>query len=501
LNLKTKVMWLIAASVLATLVLMAVLLYVVNALVFTGYNHLKLQAMSEELAGRLAGANLADPAEIAGIAGAFAAEHPRIGIELYDGGGTRLYASGSGDEIRLPEDALRRLAEPMQRMFLGRDVSMVYEVDIGGKPHFVLLDVPTEAFQDMQFFLYLRNWAVLPFLVVPLVLIIVLPALFAHLFILWMAGRLRRLTRAMQSIDLSGEPVALEDRYRDEIGELTRLFNEMNVNLHDQYRRLRQAERDRTRLVSQLSHDLRTPLAIIKGYAETLQRGSAMDRDTRLRHATIILQKADYMNDLLNKLFSLARVDDPSQTFRTGEGAVDALLQTIMADYVLLLDDRGIKWHLDLPPEPVVLEFDRDALAQALRNLIDNAILHGGDGGFLAVRLGRTADAAAIEVEDRGKGIPAHKLPFIFDPFYRVDQGRSGDGLGVGLTIAAAIVRQHGGTLDVASTPGVRTVFRVTLPVRQDHAGEDGTRGAAGAGVSSAPEEHGMNHAGEKSKP
>lgn len=282
---------------------------------------------------------------------------------------------------------------------------------------------------------------------------------------MWVTRRLSRLNQAMKSMDLSGDPVFLRDGSKDEIGELTNLYNEMAGKLHDQYRRIRQIEQARSNLVSQLSHDLRTPLSVIKGYAETLQRGSAHDKTTRVRHATIILQKSDYMDQLLHKLFHLAQLDDPSQVFERKEGYIDTLLQTILADYILILKDRGIEWALDLPESPVAMTFNRDGLMQLFRNLIDNAIQHGGDGKYLGIRLKREGPSVQIEIEDRGKGIPAEQRKRIFDPFYRINQGRPGNGLGLGLTLAEAIARQHGGTLDVFSTPNVRNVFRVVLPV------------------------------------
>ena len=172
------------------------------------------------------------------------------------------------------------------------------------------------------------------------------------------------------------------------------------------------------------------------------------NRDTRIRQATIIMQKADYMNDLLRKLFRLAQLDDPSKAFQKREGYLDSLLQTIMADYVLVLQDKGVAWRLELPETPGAATFDGDGLTQAIRNLIDNAILHGGDGKYLGIRLKRTGDTARIEIEDRGKGIPPHEMERIFEPFYRIDRGRPSDGLGVGLTLANAIVRQHGGVIE-----------------------------------------------------
>lgn len=463
-KLKSKVAWLIAVSVLLSVALIIVLFREASLRWLPGYNHVKLLEMSEALAGRLDGVDLRDRERLAREIEDFSRGYERVRIELFADDGTLLYASVPRSEPHALPEMLARLESPLQRMFFHRDVSMVHGIEAGGEKLFVLFDVEGGAMQKLQFFLYINDWAVLPFLIVPLVIIVLLPALCAFLFILWMTRRLNRLNQVMQGVDLSGEPVLLEDPHRDEISELAKLYNGMIVKLYEQYRHIRQVEEARSRLVSRLSHDLRTPLSIIRGYAETLQRGSAHDRDTRVRHATIILQKSDYMNDLLRKLFQLARLDDPSQAFRMSEGFLDALLQTVMADYVLILQDKGIEWRLELPESPVKATYNREGLTQVIRNLIDNAILHGADGNYLSVRLEREGDSVRIEVEDRGKGIPPQETARIFEPFYRVDRGRPSDGLGVGLALAAAVVRQHGGRIDVSSAPRVSTVFRVTLP-------------------------------------
>lgn len=473
-KLKAKVAWLIAVSVLLAIVLVAVLFYVVSSWIAPGYNHLKLQAMSEELSGRLAHTDLSDKTQLAREIALFLGEYDNIGADLFSADGQLLYSS---ETYSLPE-TMARLSNPIQRMFTGKDVSFVHEVPIGEKNHFVVFHVKSSAVQPMQLFIYMKDWTMLLFLVF-LTLIIVLPALIAFVFILWMTRRLNRLNKAMQNTDLSREPVPLRDNRRDEIGELTKLYNEMTAKLHDQYLHIRQIEEARTKLVSQLSHDLRTPLSIIQGYAETLQRGSALETDTRLRHATIILQKADYMNELLHKLFRLAQLDDPSQAFHKSEGYLDTVLQNVMADYILILNDKGFEWHLDLPASPVALTFHRDGLTQVLRNLIDNAILHGADGKYLGVRLKAENGMARIEIEDRGKGIPPQEVEHIFEPFYRVNRGRPTDGLGIGLTLVNTIVKLHGGTIEVSSVPSVGTVFSVFLPMESASPASGQQEGAA----------------------
>lgn len=261
-KLKTKVVWLIAVSVLLTIGLIVIIFHEASERFLPGYNHVKLQEMSEQLSRRLEHVDVHDKEQLAREIEAFSLKNDRLRIELFASDGTLLYSSAHRSVPYTLSEIMERLANPFQRVFFGQDVSMVYEISIGGENHFAIFDVKGDALQPMQFFLYLKNWAVLPFLLAPLVMIVSLPALFAFVFILWMTRRLKRLNQAMQYVDLSGDPVLLEDNHKDEIGELTKLYNGMIVKLYDQYRHIRQIEAARTKLVSQLSHDLRTPLSI-----------------------------------------------------------------------------------------------------------------------------------------------------------------------------------------------------------------------------------------------
>lgn len=464
-KLKTKMVWIIAFSVLLTVILLVVMIYVFSALFVSGYNHVKLQDMSVQLSERLEQADVQTKEQLTRVLQQFGANDEGVNIELFGSDGKLLYSSANRTEVYSIQDMLARFTNQPGWMFQGQNVSLVYDIAAGGNRYFVVFDVKAEAFQQVQLFLYLNQYSAFPFLIVPLLLIIVLPATVAFLFTLFVTRRLDRLNRAMQQADLREEPVRLQDGSSDEIGALTRLFNEMSEKLHRQFMHTRQIEQSRTKLVSSLSHDLRTPLSIIQGYAETLQRGSVHESDTRVRHSTIILQKSEYMNGLLHQLFQLAELDDPSMAFRMELGSINVLLQSIIAEYVLVLRDQGIEWQVDLPESIVELVFDHDSLAQVFRNLIDNAILHGGEGKFLGIRFRVVNKTVQIEIEDRGKGILEKEIEHIFDRFYRVDKGRQSNGMGIGLSLSQEIMARHGGRITMRSIPNERTVFMVSLPL------------------------------------
>ncbi|WP_276355697.1 sensor histidine kinase [Cohnella caldifontis] len=464
-KLKAKMAWIIACSVLLTLFLLTVMFYAFTALFVSGYNHAELREMSAKLSERLEHAHASNGEQLAQVLQAFGSQYDGVGLELFGQDGKLLFSSANRTEPYTLPEMMARFADQPGRMFQGQDSTFLFEIAPDGQRYFVVFDIKGNSLQQVQLFLYFNQYAGWPFLVAPLILMIALPALIAFLFILFVTRRLRKLNHAMRHTDLRNEPLPLQDRSGDEIGALTRLFNEMSDKLYRQHLHTQRIEQARTKLISDLSHDLRTPLSVIHGYAETLQRGSVHDPETRLRHSTIIVQRSEYMNGLLVRLFQLAALGEPSTSFRAERDSIQALLQTIIAEYVLLLNDQGIEWRADLPESLVYIEYDRDSMAQVLRNMIDNAILHGKDGNYLGVRLREENDEASIEIEDRGKGIPEEELGRVFNRFYRVDKGRQSNGLGIGLSISNEIVRRHGGRIDVRSVPNVSTVFTVRLPL------------------------------------
>lgn len=464
-GLKSKMAWLVAGSILLTIPLLYGVIHLSTSIYSSGYNHVRLQEISEELARTLGRMNGSNPEQLSHALQQFDSRYEGLGIELFSSDGKLLYSYSGQDVPYSLGELLSRMDNQPYRLFTGQDTTVVYRIEAGGQPYFALLHVQGEAIQEAQIFLYFSRSSPIPFLVVPVLLIILVPVAATVFFSLNVIKRLNRLSNAMQQADLQGEPPQLAVHSRDEIGKLTRLFNEMAGKLHRQYALNRAIEQARTRLISNLSHDLRTPLTIIRGYAETLQRGSAQDAQTRTRHSSIIVQRTDYMNRLLDQLFQLAELDDPLTAFQMEKCTLQHLLQNILAEYVMVLRDQGIALKVEMPEAPVQIEGDKNFLGQALRNLIDNSVQHGSDGKYLGVRLREEETWAIIEIEDRGKGIPEDEVGQVFERFYRVDKGRQGNGMGIGLSISYEIVLRHRGQISLASEPCQSTVFTVRLPL------------------------------------
>lgn len=234
--------------------------------------------------------------------------------------------------------------------------------------------------------------------------------------------------------------------------------------LRQQFARVRRIQEARRTLVANLSHDLRAPLTSILGYAETLQHRSGDGSGDVNRYATIIAQRARYMDRLLDHLLEASLLDQPVDKLKTRPCNVCLLVEQAVVEYALVLEERHIRTDLQLPSHPIWLDINDWSIQQVIRNLIDNAIAYGGDGGYLGVRVTETPGAVLIAVSDRGRGIPQGELESVFEPFHRVDAADGTRHTGVGLALARELVAMHNGRIWVESQPFVSTVFTIALP-------------------------------------
>lgn len=230
---------------------------------------------------------------------------------------------------------------------------------------------------------------------------------------------------------------------------------------------LRRLERLRTEFVANVSHELKTPLTSIQGAIETLLDGAAEDPQSRRTFLAAIREESERLRRLVEDLLTLARVESRQagparETMDTG-----AFLKEMLSRYQPLAGRQRVTLVLEAGAAPAALRADREQLAQAVGNLLENAVKYNRPGGKAILRARREGDALAIEVEDTGIGIPAEDLPRIFERFYRVDKARSREtgGTGLGLSIVKHVAEAHGGSVSVESRPSYGSRFTLTLPL------------------------------------
>ncbi|RFS82360.1 sensor histidine kinase [Actinomadura spongiicola] len=247
-----------------------------------------------------------------------------------------------------------------------------------------------------------------------------------------------------------------------EVGRLAEALNGMLGQIEAAFRE-REASEDRLRrFVADASHELRTPVATVRGYAELFRRGAADRPEDLAKAMSRIESEAERMGRLVDEMLLLARLDQGRPLEREPVDLA-ALAADAVADAAVVEPGRPLILDADAP---VVVTGDAGRLRQVLDNLLANVRRHTPPGTAATVRVSDRDGDAVLEVADEGPGIPAVDRPRVFERFYRADPSRSRDrgGSGLGLSIVAAVAEAHGGRASVADAPGGGTVFTITLP-------------------------------------
>jgi two-component system sensor histidine kinase KdpD len=224
-----------------------------------------------------------------------------------------------------------------------------------------------------------------------------------------------------------------------------------------------EAEQLRNTLLSAISHDLRTPLASIKGAASLLLQSPGLDPSVRLDLLSSIHEEADYINRMVTNLLDLTRLESKGVTLRKEPVALDEIVGTVTD-----LLEKGLRDHplqIHLPPDLPLIPADAVLIQQLFFNLVDNAVEHTPAGAAIDLSARVEGRGVVVEVADRGPGIPAGEERKIFDKFHQARPERKRSGMGLGLALCEAIVRLHGGRIWAENRPGGGAVFRFTLPL------------------------------------
>jgi two-component system phosphate regulon sensor histidine kinase PhoR len=228
---------------------------------------------------------------------------------------------------------------------------------------------------------------------------------------------------------------------------------------------LRRLENLRREFVANVSHELKTPLAAIKAYAETLRMGAVNDPENNLAFVLRIEEQAERLHELILDMLQIARIESGQQTFNIVDVDLAEIIDDCLAQFADLAATKEIDLIGELPNEEITARGDEEGLRTILNNLVDNAIKYTKAGGEVQIRCLQNGATVTLEVEDSGIGIPEKEQVRIFERFYRVDRARSREmgGTGLGLSIVKNLTQAFGGTVGVSSQTGKGSTFRVTL--------------------------------------
>jgi signal transduction histidine kinase len=283
---------------------------------------------------------------------------------------------------------------------------------------------------------------------------------------------LHRLTERVQAIQ-GDAPAGAMPAARDEIDLLEAAVVAMQARIEQQLERLQEADRMRRELVSNISHDLRTPLSNIQGYIETvLLRADRLDPAAREQHLRTALRHVDLLGKRIADLFQLSTLDAGRVTPRLEVFCLAELLQDVVASYQLDAGKRGVRLELDAGSQLATeVRADIGLIERVLQNLVDNALRHTPAGGAVTLGLKPRDGRVEVSVQDTGSGIAHEDLPNIFERYWRAadDAGAAaatpGSSAGLGLAIVKRILELHGSAVQVRSAPREGACFLFGLPV------------------------------------
>lgn len=289
--------------------------------------------------------------------------------------------------------------------------------------------------------------------------------------------RLKKLSREMQRVSDSGFDLAPElvasDSHGDEIDQLSQSFVDMSERIQDQLRQLKEDDRLRRELVSNISHDLRTPLSAMQGFLETLIiKGETLPKEARDRYLRTARRHTLRLNELIGDLFELSKLDSATVTPNLEAFSVPELLQDVSQEFQLEAEAKEIKLAMNLDEDNPFTIGDIGLIQRVLENLVRNAIRFTPQGGEIILSVSKCPDSVAVAVSDTGCGIPDEDIPRIFDRFYRSensDRARSGSS-GLGLAIVKRILDLHDSRITVVSKVDMGTRFEFELPLYQEAA-------------------------------
>ncbi len=251
-----------------------------------------------------------------------------------------------------------------------------------------------------------------------------------------------------------------EPRVKDELGRLAETLNQMMMRLERSFVALR-------RFTADASHELKTPLTVLRAGVERAITTPHLPQET-LVTLEETLQEIKHMSELVDALLTLARADEGLAPLHREPVDLRGLVDEARETGELLAEQAGVTMEIATPPEPLVVSVDATRIRELILNLLTNAVKYTPVGGSVRMQLGSANGTVTLSVADTGIGIAPGDLPHIFDRFWRADSARTRTGerpgAGLGLAICKWIAEAHGGRIEVVSRPGRGTTFTVTLP-------------------------------------
>ena len=405
----------------------------------------------------------------------------RIEVYLLDTLGTVKYSvvldheAPEANTIRVDTAAIHAfIQEPGDRLMLGDNPRNMGEksafsaaaFDIQGQKGFIYIILDSEIFDSVSYSLlgtYIGRLGSVS------MLLTLMGAIVIGLLIIWfLTKNLRRIMGAVQEFEHGDLKARAQLKSQGELSMLADSFNHMADTIVRNIDEIKQTETLRKELIANVSHDLRNPLAIIQGYAETLQiKGMELPEAERQSYIEVILKSLERLNRLVGELFELSRLESNQVKLVQEEFDLRELVSDVSEKFSLMAQQKQVAFELSGLDEPVPrVVGDISLIERVLQNLLDNAFKFTPEGGKIVLQLNTQQEGVEVTVSDTGIGIPQEDIPHLFERYYT--RNRTGDqknkGSGLGLAIVNKIMELHDRVIQVRSEPQKGTSFSFSLP-------------------------------------
>ena len=297
-------------------------------------------------------------------------------------------------------------------------------------------------------------------------LITMLFALLIGLVSIWfLTKNLRLITRTVQRFREGDLQARIQDPERSNIEAYALAFNEMADTIVGNIEKLKSVDTLRKELIANVSHDLRTPLAVLKGYVETLQiKKDELSPEEKEEYLLTLNGNIDKLTDLVDQLFEYSKLEAEQITPVKEPFSITELSHDLVAKFKLIALQKGLTIELDHGGENNLVFADIGLVERALQNLLENAIKYTDKGGKITLTVVNKGDNIEINITDTGQGIPLNEQPYIFDRYKQVDAESKKQGYGLGLAIVKKIMELHDTSISVISKPREGSSFIFSLP-------------------------------------
>ncbi len=281
-----------------------------------------------------------------------------------------------------------------------------------------------------------------------------------------MVSYLREIHRGIERIKDGDFDTNIRVIHEDELSIMAQSINEMRYTIKELIEKERRIEKAKNDLITNVAHDLRTPLTSIIGYLELLRKEEEIPADTRRKYLRVVYDKAKRLQNLVVDLFDYTRYAKDGVTLQKDTLELNRFLEQLVEEFYPSFQDAKLECNMSLSNEDILLWADGELLARAFGNLISNAIKYGADGKLIIIEIKVIEQWAVVSITNFGQIIPKQDLNKIFEKFYRVESSRSVStgGTGLGLAITKNIISLHHGKITVKSDEN-GTVFEVSMPI------------------------------------